>query len=122
MDKKTTSRETELQEILMNAVEVQLAAFKAGIDFWVHWTEHATKFSEESIRRLNEIQSNPAESNRLLLEITDISRETIRAMTNLPRHTAECFIGELDHFDHVRQSSKKTRPRPKAKRSVRAKA
>lgn len=122
MENKTTSRETELQEILMNAVEVQLAAFKAGIDFWVNWTEHATKFSEESIRRLNEIQSNPAESNRLLLEITDVSRETLRAMTNLPRHTAESFIGELDNFEHARKSSKKARPRPKAKRSVRAKA
>ena len=121
MDKKTTSQETDIQAILVNAVEVQLATFRAGIDFWANWAELATKFSDESIRRLNEIQSNPDETNRLLLEITDASRETIRAMTDLPRNTAERFISELDKFEKSKNSSKSTSPRPKAKRVVRSK-
>lgn len=105
----------------MDAIEVQLAAFKVGADFWVAWTELANKFSRETIKRLSEIKSNPSETNRLLIEITDVSRESLRGMTNLPRHTAERFVEQLDDFERARKSTKRSGPRPKAKRSVRVK-
>ncbi len=112
----------------MEAIELQLVAFKEGIAYWIEMGEIAKKFVSETTERLSEIKSSPSETNRLLLEITDVSKESLRAMTNLPRRTAERFIGELDEFERARKSSKRARKsskksgtRPKAKRFVRAK-
>lgn len=114
MNEKNTSRDNEIQALLLEAVEVQLAAFKASINFWSEWVEQATRFSEESIRRLSELQSDPTENSRILLEMTDLSRESLRSMTHLPRHAAETFIKELDQFEKTRKT-KKTAAKPKAK-------
>lgn len=114
MTQGESSRGADIRDVLMMAAEVQLAAFRAGIGFWGAWVEQATKFSEETSARLIEIKSNPAETNRLLLEIVDACRENLQEMINLPGHAAERFVEELDKFN------KPTR-RPKAKRPVRVK-
>lgn len=121
MAEKATSTDSEIQALLLEAVEVQLAAVKASINFWNEWVEEATKFSEEAIRRLSELRTDPAENSRLLLELTDVSRESLRSMTNLPRHAAENFIKELDNFEAARPPANKGGGKPKAKRAVRVK-
>ncbi|MHC4953475.1 MAG: hypothetical protein ACYTGZ_06265 [Planctomycetota bacterium] len=127
MASKSQSRTEDIQEILLNAVEVQLAAFTAGIGFWSSWVQQASKFSEEAIRLMGEIQANPSETNRLLLEMTDVSRASLRAMTELPRSTAEGFIETLDGFKKSRSAAAKKpagakkKAKKKAKRRVRAK-
>ena len=80
MTTNKSTRQSDAEDLLMEAIEVQLAALRAGIEFWSTWVEQSTKFSEEAIKRLTEIKANPAESSRLLLEITDSSRESLRAM------------------------------------------
>ncbi len=122
MTEKKSSRDTEIQALLMEAVEVQLAAFKASINFWSEWVEQATKFSEESIRRLGELQSDSKENSRILLELTDLSRDSLRSMTNLPRHAAESFIRELDAFEKARKPVKKTSAKPKTRTKAKTKA
>ena len=96
MAAKRQSRTEDVQTILMNAVEVQLAAFTAGIGFWSAWVDQARKFSEETIRLMGEMQRRPTETNRLLLVMTDVSRASLRALTELPRSTAASFIDALD--------------------------
>ena len=122
MTEKTTSRDTEIQALLLEAIEVQLAAFKANINFWTEWVDEATRFSEEAIRRLSELQSDPAENSHILLEMTDLSRESLRSMTHLPRHAAESFIQELDNFEKARKTRNKSGAKPKTKTKARPKA
>lgn len=121
MTEENTKRDSEIQALLLEAVEVQLAAVKAGINFWTEWVNEATRFSEEAIRRLNELQSEPSENGRILLELTDVSRESLRSFNQLPRHAAESFIRELDNFEATRKPVKKSGVKPKAKRAVRVK-
>lgn len=121
MTTNKSTRQSDAEDLLMEAIEVQLAALRAGIEFWSTWVEQSTKFSEEAIKRLTEIKANPAESSRLLLEITDSSRESLRAMTRLPRITAESFIRELDHFAQARKSTTKTGTTKRPKRAAKAK-
>lgn len=121
MTEKTTSRDSEIQALLLEATEVQLAAIKANINFWTEWVDEATRFSEEAIRRISEIRSDPEENTRILLEMTDLSRESLRSMTHLPRHAAECFIQELDNYEKTKKSRKKGGAKPKAKRVARVK-
>jgi Lon protease-like protein len=121
MPKKDSTPDTEIQELLIEALEVQLVTFKSGIEFWTAWTEHATKFSEDAMKRLAELKSDSPGSSQILLEATDISKEALRAMTSLPHRTAESFIEQLDAMEAARKLAKKSRAKPKPKRSVRAK-
>lgn len=115
-----SERQSDYEDLLMDAIEVQLAAVRAGIEFWSTWVEQSTKFSEEAIKRMAEIKDKPADAGRLLMEITDASRESLREMTGLPRVTAESFIKELDKFSQARSSgSEKAGKRPR--RAARAK-
>lgn len=122
MTEKTTTRDTEIQALLLEAVEIQLAAFKANITFWSEWVDEATRFSEEAIRRLSELQSDPAENSRILLEMTDLSRESLRSMTHLPRRAAESFIQELDKFEQAKKPRNEGGTKPKAKTKAKTKA
>lgn len=122
MTEKTTSRDSEIQALLLEATEVQLAAIKANINFWTEWVDEATRFSEEAIRRISEIRSDPSDNARILLEMTDLSRESLRSMTRLPRHAAESFIHELDNYEKAKKPRKKSGAKPKAKRVARVKS
>lgn len=122
MTTNNSTRQSDAEDLLMEAIEVQLAALRAGIEFWSTWIEQSTKFSEEAIKRLTEIKANPADSSRLLLEITDASRESLRAMTRLPRITAESFIKELDYFEQARKTTAEGGATKRPKRAAKAKA
>jgi hypothetical protein len=119
MTAEPQSRTEDVQEILLNAIEVQLAAFTAGIGFWSVWVEQARKFSEETIRLMGEMQAQPSETSRILLELTDVSRASLRAMADMPRTTAEGFIEALDSFEGSRSTPA---ARPQSRPSVKSAA
>jgi hypothetical protein len=115
MSQATTEREDAVREILTNAVEVQLAAFKAGIAFWKDWIEQTSKFVGTATDQLQSIRSGDREAKQLLLEVVDAGRESIRAMTELPRQAAFRFIEELDELEvRKRPTPGATNARPKA--------
>jgi hypothetical protein len=96
MSRARSDREEELRSLLTDAIEVQLAAFKAGIRFWEAWIGEASAFvrsATEKLRTLGESGSVPKDA---LLEVVDAGRDSIRSMMELPRSTATFFIEELD--------------------------
>ncbi len=113
MPRSAKSREEELRQILIDAIEVQLAAFKAGISFWREWVEKTSEFVTSATNSLSNLNSEDQETKDVLLEVVDAARESIRAMTELPRHTATRFIEELDELKK-KQKSKGRKTRPKA--------
>ncbi len=125
-----TNRQQEIQEVLVNALEVQLAALKASIGFWREWIERTSAFVKTATQTLGAIRSRDKNAKQVLLEMVDESRESMRAMTELPRNAAARFIRELDEMEKKRKAGKGGRPRGKArgaaaparpKRRVRAK-
>ena len=110
------SREEDLRRLLTDAIEVQLAALKAGIAFWSEWIEQTTVFVQSASKTLTEINSNdPAKD--VLLELLDAGRASARSMTEIPRHTATKFLEELDKLEQEnqqRRAARKTRPAPAA--------
>ena len=110
--KKT--REEELRALLTDAIEVQLAALKAGIGFWSEWIEETSNFVQSASKTLTEINS-AEEPKEVLLELVDAGRASIRSMTELPRHTATRFIEALDEFEAKKKEKKKT---PAAKKAA----
>jgi hypothetical protein len=89
-------REEDLRRLLQDAIEVQLAALKAGISFWTEWIEQTSAFVQTATTSLANISSEDAKTRDVLLELVDAGRASVRSMTEIPRNTANKFIEELD--------------------------
>ena len=89
-DTKPT-REEDLRRLLTDAIEVQLAALRAGISFWSEWVEQTSGFVQSATKTLSSINSNEA-PNDVLLELVDAGRASVRSLTDIPRHTARRFL------------------------------
>ena len=117
MAQRDSDKTDDIREVLINAVEVELAMLKAGVSFWSQWVEQTSRFVKSASRSLSTIRAGKKDANQVLLELVDSSREAARTVTELPRNAAEAFLRELDVFE-----SKKSRSaRPTAKRRARAK-
>lgn len=116
------SREEALRRLLTDAVEVQLAALKAGIGFWSEWIEQTSAFVQSATKSLSTINAEDQQAKDVLLELVDSGRASLRSMTDIPRHAATRFIEELDRLERKKEEAKKkpatpagpTRPRTKA--------
>jgi hypothetical protein len=108
------SRAEDLRRLLTDAVEVQLAALRAGISFWSEWIEQTTEFVQEATATLSRIASDDQEAKDVLLELVDAGRASVRGLTEIPRHTAARFIEELDRFEEAKATAKSKAVAPKA--------
>ncbi len=96
MAETESTREEELRSLLTDAIEVQLAALKAGISFWSEWIEETSGFVQSATDSLSAINSGDQKTEDVLLELLDAGRARARSMTEIPRHTAQRFLEELD--------------------------
>ncbi len=141
MPESDPNREEDLRLLLTDAIEVQLAALKAGISFWSEWIEQTAAFVQAATKSLTSINTDDPKSKDIVLELLDAGRASVRSMTEIPRHTASRFIEELDKLDEkkaaARKSARKTpkssageakpspaarKPAPRRRRAGRAKA
>jgi len=113
MATKDESREEDLSQLLTDAIEVQLAALKAGIGFWSEWIEQTTEFVQSATKTLAEITSEDQEAKDVLLELVDAGRASVRGMTEIPRNTATRFIEELDRFKEEKEKSEAKKAKSK---------
>jgi exonuclease V gamma subunit len=91
-------RQEDLRRLLKEAIEVQLAALKAGISFWTEWIEQTGEFVNSATTTLASINAEDQQAKDVLLELVDASRASMRSMTEIPRHSALRFIEELDRL------------------------
>ena len=110
------AREEDLRRLLTDAIEVQLAALKAGIGFWTEWIEQTSEFVNSATKTLAQINAEDQQAKDLLLELVDAGRASLRSMTEIPRHTATRFIEELDKLEAENAAEETERA---AKRSAR---
>ena len=53
MAESDNKKEEDLSRLLTDAIEVQLAALRAGIGFWSEWIERTTEFVQSATARMN---------------------------------------------------------------------
>ena len=104
MPETETDREEELRRLLTDAIEVQLAALKAGISFWGEWIEQTSSFVTSATKTLSSINAEEPTKD-VLLELVDAGRASARAMTEIPRHTAVRFLEELDRAEEKKKKA-----------------
>ncbi len=117
MPETEQNREEDLRRLLTDAIEVQLAALKAGISFWSEWIEQTSTFVQSATKSLSTIKAEDQEAKDVLLELVDAGRASVRSMTEIPRHTATRFIEELDRLaqkKEANQAASKGSPRAQA--------
>ncbi len=107
------NREEELRRLLTDAIEVQLAALKAGISFWGEWIEQTSQFVTSATKTLSSINAEEPTKDALL-ELVDAGRASARAMTEIPRHTAERFLEELDRAEEKKRNAPARKSAPRA--------
>jgi hypothetical protein len=112
-------RQEDLRRLLTDAIEVQLAALKAGISFWTEWIEQTGEFVNSATRALASINAEDQQAKDVLLELVDAGRASMRSLTEIPRHSALRFIEELDRVkqETSEQPAKRT-SRGTAKRTA----
>ena len=119
MAENEPTREEDLRRLLTDAIEVQIAALKAGISFWSEWIEQTSAFVQSASKTLSNINAEDQQAKDMLLELVDAGRASVRSMTEIPRHTATRFIEELDRLEEKKQEaassvSKKTAKKARA--------
>jgi hypothetical protein len=112
MTRPESDRNAEVREVLIDAVEVQLAAIKAAVSFWAEWAERTSGFVSTAAKSLDAMRSPDKNPRDVLLEVIDVGRESMRTMTELPRHAASRFIDELEGIAGKRQTRRARGPKP----------
>lgn len=117
MSDTESSQFEDARDVLINAIEVELAVMNAAVSFWRQWIDHTSSYVKIAGMNLNSIRSKGKDANQVLMEVVDASRETARLMSELPKKAADTFLSELDAIERRRATSSK----PKSKRRARAK-
>ncbi|MEO8621057.1 MAG: hypothetical protein ABI625_08320 [bacterium] len=102
------TREDDLRQLLTDAIEVQLAALKAGISFWTEWIDQTSAFVQSATTTLASINDSSQHTKDSILELVDAGRASLRGLTEIPRHTATKFIEELDKLAQESSTAKTT--------------
>ena len=78
MPETEQNREEDLRRLLTDAIEVQLAALKAGISFWTEWIEQTSAFVQTATKSLSTIAADDQQTKDVLLELVDAGRASVR--------------------------------------------
>jgi hypothetical protein len=100
----------QLRGVLVEAARTQLAAVSAVIKFWSGWVESAEKYTRAVNDELATIEE-AGETGDLVGRLSDLTREYMRNMTQLPSVAVKEFNSQLE-----------TVGKPKKKRTRAAKA
>jgi len=102
---EASTSESQTRDVLIEAARTELAAVSAGIKFWAGWVESAERYTQaldDELARLEET----GDSGEIVTRVSDLTREYLRDMTQLPSAAVKEFNARLE-----------TIGKPKAKRT-----
>jgi hypothetical protein len=103
---RPTTQNDQIREVLLEGARAQLAATAAAMKFWSGWIESADRYTQALAGELTKVSEGEVEPNELIGRVTDLGREYLRDMSELPNAAVRHFNGELEKLG-----------KPKAKRS-----
>ena len=102
----------EVRQVVLAAARTELAAISAAIGFWAGWVESAGRYTQALGQELAGIEEGSANSDEVVGRLTDLSRQYLRELSELPRSSVKQFTSEL---------KKISQPKGKRTRAARAK-
>jgi hypothetical protein len=85
-----------VREILVEAARTQLAAVTAATTFWAGWAEMARTYAQNVSDELAKLDREEGDPGDLLGRITDLTREYLRNLTELPTTSVQHFNTQLE--------------------------
>ncbi len=101
----------EVRQVVVAAARTELAAISAAISFWAGWVESAGRYAQGLGQELSGIEDGSVNSDEVVGRLTDLSRQYLRELSELPRSSVNQFTSELKKIGQ-----------PKAKRTRAARA
>lgn len=92
---KTSTQGDQLRDVLVEAARTELAAVSAGIKFWAAWVESVDKYTRALDDELAKLEQT-GESGDMVGRISDLTREYLRNMTQLPSTAVKEFNARLE--------------------------
>jgi hypothetical protein len=111
MAKSSKLQTGEIRQVAVVAARTELAAISAAISFWAGWVESANRYTNGLGKELAAIEEGSFSSDEVVGRLTDLSRQYLRELTELPRASVKQFTSELEKISL-----------PKAKRTRTARA
>lgn len=85
-----------MRDILVEAARTQLAAVTAATTFWAGWAEVADAYAKGVSDELAKLEREDGDAGDLLGRITDLTREYVRNLTDLPTASVQHFNAQLE--------------------------
>jgi hypothetical protein len=109
--RRSADQGDQLRGILVEAARTQLAAVSAGIRFWAGWVESADKYTRALNAELAKLEE-PGEPGDVVGRVSDLTREYLRNLTQLPSDAVKEFNTQLGTIG---------KPKPKRTRAAKVK-
>ena len=85
----------EIRQVLLDSARVQFAALNAGVVFWSKWVERTSKLAQAASEQVQLLGKDDVDANKVVGKITDLSREYLRVLTELPNEAVTRFNAEV---------------------------
>lgn len=92
----------QLRQVAIEAARTQLVAVTAATKFWAGWIQAADKFAQGISSELGRIEEQK-ESADLVGRLSDLTREYLRDLIELPNITVKHFNAELEKIGQPRK-------------------
>ena len=96
-----------MRDVLVEAARTQLAAVTAATTFWAGWAQVADKYAKNVSDELAKLEAEGGETGELLGRITDLTRDYLRELTDLPTASVQHFNAQLETIG--KRSERRTR-------------
>lgn len=87
-----------VRDILVEAARTQLAAVTAATTFWAGWAQVAHTYAQSVSDELAKLDTEQGEVDDLVGRITDLTRQYLRDLTELPTVSVKHFNSELERI------------------------
>jgi hypothetical protein len=82
--------------VLVEAARTQLAAVTAATTFWAGWAEKANGYARAVNDELAKLDAEDGDTGQALGRISDLTRQYLRDLTQLPTTSVDHFNSELE--------------------------
>jgi hypothetical protein len=106
----SSKQSDQLRGALVEAARTQLAAVSAGIKFWAGWVESADKYTRALNDELAKLEES-GDSTDMAGRLSDLTREYLRNMTQLPSTAVKEFNSQLETIGKAKAKAKPKRTR-----------
>lgn len=98
----------QLRQMAIDAARTQMVAVTAVTKFWAGWIQAADKYAQGISSELGRIEDRK-ESADLMGRLSDLTREYLRDLTELPSITVNHFNAELEKIGQPRPRKRRAR-------------